>query len=56
MHLRIRIQRCIFYSLQILELADIQLSHAEKMKLGTRKYELVTLTKEPPKRHGASED
>ena len=41
---------------EILELADIQLSHAEKMKLGTRKYELVTLTKEPPKRHGASED
>ncbi|NHI88271.1 MAG: DUF362 domain-containing protein [Candidatus Thorarchaeota archaeon] len=40
----------------ILDLADIQLSHAEKMKLGTRKYELVTITKEPPKKRGTSED
>jgi len=35
---------------EILELADIQLTHAEKMGLGSRKYELVTVTKEPPKK------
>jgi uncharacterized Fe-S center protein len=35
---------------KILELAEVQLSHAEKMGLGTREYELVTLTKDPPKR------
>jgi uncharacterized Fe-S center protein len=37
---------------EILELAEIQLSHAEKMGLGTREYDLVTLTKDPPKRSG----
>jgi uncharacterized Fe-S center protein len=39
-------------SSEILELAEIQLSHAEKMGLGNREYELVTLTKDPPKRSG----
>jgi len=34
----------------ILDLAEIQLSHAEKMGLGARNYELVILTKEPPKK------
>ena len=37
---------------EILELAEIQLSHAKKMGLGTREYELVTLTKDPPKKSG----
>ena len=37
---------------EILELAEIQLSHAEKMGLGNREYDLVTLTKEPPKKPG----
>ncbi|MFW9963366.1 MAG: DUF362 domain-containing protein [Candidatus Sifarchaeia archaeon] len=35
---------------KILDLAELQLSHAEKMGLGTREYELVTVTKEPQKR------
>ncbi|MGD9396487.1 MAG: DUF362 domain-containing protein [Candidatus Thorarchaeota archaeon] len=35
---------------EILELAEIQLSHAEKMGLGTREYELVTLTKDSPEK------
>ncbi len=35
---------------EILDLAERQLWHAEKMGLGTREYKLVTLTKEPPKR------
>ncbi|MFX1559726.1 MAG: hypothetical protein ACFFBL_04000, partial [Promethearchaeota archaeon] len=35
---------------EILELAEVQLSHAEKMGLGTREYELITLTKEKPER------
>ncbi|MFW9925912.1 MAG: DUF362 domain-containing protein, partial [Candidatus Thorarchaeota archaeon] len=35
---------------EILELAEIQLSHAEKMGIGVRKYELVTVSKDPPKR------
>ncbi len=39
---------------EILELAEIQLSHATKMGLGSREYELITLTKEPPKRSGES--
>ncbi|MGY5856035.1 MAG: DUF362 domain-containing protein [Candidatus Thorarchaeota archaeon] len=34
---------------EILELAEIQLSHAKKMGLGSREYELVTVTKDPPK-------
>ena len=34
---------------EILELAEIQLSHAKKMGIGSREYELVTLTKDPPK-------
>ncbi|MFW9966506.1 MAG: DUF362 domain-containing protein [Candidatus Thorarchaeota archaeon] len=37
---------------EILELAERQLSHAEKMGLGSRDYELVTITREPPKRQG----
>ncbi|KXH72910.1 MAG: hypothetical protein AM326_00865 [Candidatus Thorarchaeota archaeon SMTZ-45] len=37
---------------EILELAERQLSHAEKMGLGSRDYELVAITKEPPKREG----
>ncbi len=36
---------------KMLHLADTQLAHAEKMGLGNRDYELVTLTKEPPKGH-----
>ncbi len=35
---------------EILDLADMQLAHAEKMGLGSREYKLITLTKEPPKR------
>jgi uncharacterized Fe-S center protein len=37
---------------EILELAERQMSHAEKMGLGSREYELVTITKEPPKKPG----
>jgi hypothetical protein len=37
---------------EILELAEHQMSHAEKMGLGSREYELVTITKEPPKKPG----
>jgi uncharacterized Fe-S center protein len=37
---------------EILELADRQLSHAEKMGLGSREYELVVVTKDPPKKPG----
>lgn len=33
---------------EIIHLAEIQLGHAEKMGLGNRDYELVTLTKEQP--------
>ncbi len=33
---------------EILHLAEIQLAHAEKMGLGKRDYELVTLTREKP--------
>jgi uncharacterized Fe-S center protein len=39
---------------EILELAERQLAHAEKMGLGSRVYELVTITKEPPKKPGAA--
>jgi uncharacterized Fe-S center protein len=35
---------------EILELAELQLSHAEKKGLGTRKYELIVVAKEPPKK------
>jgi uncharacterized Fe-S center protein len=35
---------------EILELAEIQLAHAEKMDLGSRKYELISVTKDPPKK------
>jgi uncharacterized Fe-S center protein len=35
---------------EILELADRQLEHAEKMGLGSREYELVTVAKDPPKK------
>ncbi len=38
---------------ELLQLAELQLSHAEKVGLGSRKYELVTVTKEPPKRSSA---
>jgi uncharacterized Fe-S center protein len=34
---------------ELLHLAEIQLAHAQKMGLGTREYELVTLSKRPPK-------
>jgi uncharacterized Fe-S center protein len=34
---------------EILELAEYQLAHAEKMGLGSREYELVTVAKDPPK-------
>jgi uncharacterized Fe-S center protein len=34
---------------KMLHLAEIQLEHAEKMGLGKRDYELVTLTKARPK-------
>jgi uncharacterized Fe-S center protein len=37
---------------EILELAERQLAHAEKMGLGSRSFELVTLTREPPKTPG----
>ena len=37
---------------EIIELAEKQLAHASKMGLGSREYELVTLTKEPPKKAG----
>ena len=33
---------------EIIRLAEIQLAHAEKIGLGSREYELVTLTKEQP--------
>jgi uncharacterized Fe-S center protein len=33
---------------ELLHLAEIQLAHAEKMGLGSRDYELVTLTKAQP--------
>jgi uncharacterized Fe-S center protein len=33
---------------KILHLAEIQLEHAEKMGLGRRDYELITLTKTRP--------
>lgn len=33
---------------ELQHLAEIQLAHAEKMGLGSRDYELVTLTKNPP--------
>ncbi len=35
---------------EILELAERQLSHAEKMGIGSREYELITLSKELPKK------
>lgn len=41
-------------SREVLDLAEIQLSHAEKMGLGTRSYELVTLIKAPPKGSGST--
>ncbi|MFW9768992.1 MAG: DUF362 domain-containing protein [Candidatus Thorarchaeota archaeon] len=34
---------------EILELAEIQLKHAEKIGLGSREYELIAVTKESPK-------
>ena len=34
---------------ELQHLAEIQLAHAEKMGLGSRDYELVTLTKDQPK-------
>ncbi|NHJ13459.1 MAG: DUF362 domain-containing protein [Candidatus Thorarchaeota archaeon] len=36
----------------VIELAERQFSHAEKIGLGSRKYELVTLTRDPPRREG----
>ncbi|TFG12029.1 DUF362 domain-containing protein [Candidatus Thorarchaeota archaeon] len=33
---------------EIVPLADIQMAHADKMKLGSREYELVQLTREKP--------
>jgi uncharacterized Fe-S center protein len=41
---------------EILELAERQLAHAEKMGLGSREYELVTIIKDPPKKPGESEE
>ncbi|MHA2210447.1 MAG: DUF362 domain-containing protein [Candidatus Thorarchaeota archaeon] len=41
---------------EILELAERQLAHAEKMGLGSREYELVTITRDPPKKPGESEE
>ncbi|MBN2229179.1 MAG: DUF362 domain-containing protein [Candidatus Thorarchaeota archaeon] len=35
---------------ELLDFAKIQLEHAKKMGLGSRDYDLVTLTKKPPKR------
>jgi uncharacterized Fe-S center protein len=35
---------------EIIELAELQLSHAEKMGLGSRKYELIIVKKDPPKK------
>ncbi len=37
---------------ELLDFAEIQLSHAEKMGLGSREYKLVKLNKKPPKRGG----
>lgn len=37
---------------EILELAERQMAHAEKMGLGSRSFELITLTREPPERAG----
>ncbi|MFX0045089.1 MAG: DUF362 domain-containing protein [Candidatus Hermodarchaeota archaeon] len=37
---------------EILELAEKQLAHAEKMGLGSRGFDLVTLTREPPANSG----
>ncbi len=36
----------------LISLADVQFKHAEKMGLGKREYELITLTKDPPVRSG----
>lgn len=35
---------------EVIHMAEIQFSHAEKIGLGSREYELVTLTRDPPKR------
>ena len=35
---------------ELIQMAEIQFSHAEKIGLGSRDYELITLTREPPKR------
>jgi uncharacterized Fe-S center protein len=35
---------------ELIHVAEIQFSHAEKIGLGSRDYELITLTKETPKR------
>ena len=35
---------------ELIQMAEIQFAHAEKIGLGSRDYELITLTREPPKR------
>ncbi|MGY5854263.1 MAG: DUF362 domain-containing protein [Candidatus Thorarchaeota archaeon] len=37
---------------ELLCFANVQFTHAEKMGLGSREYEIVTLTKDPPERKG----
>jgi hypothetical protein len=35
---------------ELIQMAEIQFAHAEKVGLGSRDYELITLTREPPKK------